>query len=80
MKVLPKGKANVPGALIGFPVLEPNQGLGWSTCEKSHYFRELDVHLPRGEMKRNGRVPRGGRRLVEVAEWGCELCANGGSV
>ena len=57
MKVLPKGKANVPGCLLGFPTLEVEpHGLGWRTCEKTHYFTELDVHLLRGELQRRAEL------------------------
>ena len=46
-KALPEGSANVPGGLIGFPVLDAEPfGFGHRVSECSHYFSELDVHLP----------------------------------
>ena len=33
-KVLPKGKADVPGILLGYPALDSHpHGLGWQPCE-----------------------------------------------
>ena len=57
MKVLPKGTANVSGVLLGFPVLDlPPHGLGHQLTERSHYFAELGVHLPRGELYRRSEM------------------------
>ena len=51
--MLPKGKADVPGILLGYPALDsPGFGLGWKPVEKHHYFAEMDIHMPRAELKK----------------------------
>ena len=53
VKILPRGTSNIPGVLIGFPVLDvPPFGLGWSARTKSHFFTKLEAHLPRAELQR----------------------------
>ena len=57
MKVFPKGSANVTGVLLGFPVLDlPPHGLVHQLTARSHYFAELGVHLPRGELYRRSEM------------------------
>ena len=52
-KVLPKGKADVPGILLGYPALDSHpHGLGWQPTEGSHYFSGLSLHMPRAELKK----------------------------
>ena len=64
MQVLPNGTANVSGVLLGFPVLDlPPHGLGHQLTERSHYFAELGVHLPRGELYRRSEMRK------EVDAW-----------
>ena len=52
-KVLPKGTADVPGILLGYPTLDaPPYGLGWHTCETTHFFSAMQIHMPRAELVR----------------------------
>ena len=45
-KVFPKGTCQVPGVVIGFPVLDVEpKGLGWEVQPSVHVFRGLDVSL-----------------------------------
>ena len=54
-KILPRGAADVPGVLLGFPALDvPPYGLGWQTKEGGHYFSDLHVLMPRAELKKRG--------------------------
>ena len=51
-KVLPRGVADIPGILLGFPALDVSPyGLGWQTREVSHWFSTLRVNMPRAELK-----------------------------
>lgn len=51
-KVLPKGRADVPGVLLGFPALDaPPFGTGWQTTSTSHCFSALSLHMPHAELK-----------------------------
>ena len=64
MKVLPRGSANVTGVLLGFPVLDlPPHGLGHQLTARSHYFAELGVYLPRGELYRRSEMRK------EIETW-----------
>ena len=52
-KVLPKGTADIPGILLGFPCLDsPPYGMGWSPTPTSHFFSKWDLHMPRAESKK----------------------------
>ena len=52
-KVLPKGTADVPGVLLGYPTLDTApHGLGWEPKEGTHFFRSLGLHLPRAELRK----------------------------
>ena len=52
-KVFPKGTCQVPGVIIGFPVLDAEPyGLGWVTQPTMHFFSALRVSLPRLELER----------------------------
>ena len=68
-KVLPKGTAQVPGLLLGFPVLDPSPepgpkaGLGHVVLPDARYFAELKASLPRGELIRRE------QQRAEVEEW-----------
>ena len=63
-KVLPKGAADVPGILLGFPHLDHHEfGLGWKVCENTHYFSALSVHMPRTELRKRE------QHLEQVEEW-----------
>ena len=47
-KVLPKGMADIPGVLLGFPCLDTvPYGMGWQVTPTSHFF--LDVGSPHAE-------------------------------
>ena len=74
MKVLPKGSANVTGVLLGFPVLDlPPHGLGHQLTARSHYFAELGVHLPRGELYRRSEIRRGIETWLEDERIGVRI-------
>ena len=63
-KVLSRGVGNVPGGLLGFPVLDVEPfGMGHRVADATHYFSELDIHLPRGELSRRAEQHR------EVCDW-----------
>ena len=68
-KILPKGSAQVPGILLGYPVLDPSPaegpkaGLGHVVTQDSHYFAELGASLPRGELLRRE------QQREEIEEW-----------
>ena len=52
-KVFPKGTCQVPGVVIGFPVLDVEpKGLGWEVQPSVRVFKGLDVSLPRLELGR----------------------------
>ncbi len=52
-KVFPKGTCQVPGVIIGFPVLDAEPyGLGLVTHPTVHTFSALHVSLPRLELER----------------------------
>ena len=52
-KVFPKGTCQVPGVIIGFPVLDAEPyGLGLVTHPTVHTFTALRVSLPRLELER----------------------------
>ena len=64
MKVLPKGSANIDGVLFGYPTLDsPPYGLGHERRDVTHYFTELNVHLPRNELARRNDMQR------ELEQW-----------
>ena len=48
-----KGTCQVPGVIIGFPVLDAEPyGLGWVVRPTVHTFSALKVSLPRLELER----------------------------
>ena len=52
-KVFPRGTCQVPGVIIGFPVLDAEPyGLGWVTQPTMRFFSALRVSLPRLELER----------------------------
>ena len=52
-EVFPKGTCQVPGVIIGFPVLDADPyGLGWVIHPTVHIFTALKVSLPRLELER----------------------------
>ena len=52
-KIFPKGTCNIPGCIIGFPVLDSAPyGLGHRVYHTVHGFEELQVSLPRLELGR----------------------------
>ena len=58
-KVFPKGKCNIPGLIIGFPVLgTPPLGLGHVVGASAHTFQALSVSLPRLELGRRAEYHR----------------------
>ena len=59
-KIFPKGTSGLMHPIISFPVLDtPPHGLGWIPCEGTHYFRQLDVYLPRCELGRRAARDKG---------------------
>ena len=52
-KVFPQGTCQVPGVIIGFPVLDADPyGLGWVVHPTVHTFTAFKVSLPRLELER----------------------------
>ena len=52
-KIFPKGTCNIPGCIVGFPVLDAMPyGLGHSVHHTVHGFEELGVSLPLLELGR----------------------------
>ena len=50
-KALPKGQANMPGVLLGFPCLDAAPyGMGWQVTATGHFFSRWDLHMPRAEI------------------------------
>ncbi len=67
-KVLPKGKANMAGILIGNPTLDKGpQGLGWEVHDTTHFFSQVNKHLPRRELSRKS------CQFDEVRDWNAEV-------
>lgn len=52
-KVLPRGTADIPGVLLGFPCLgTAPYGMGWQVTSTSHFFSMWDLHMPRAELSK----------------------------
>jgi len=63
-KILPKGLSGFKGILVGAPTLDaPPHGLGHRVTEATHYWKAIDIHTERLEMKRRG------ARVDEVKQW-----------
>ena len=81
-KIFPKGTCNIPGCIIGFPVLDVMPyGLGHSMHSTVHVFEELGVSLPRLEAGRRAEYGAGLARYLDkdgsecfgVSEKSCRL-------